>query len=117
MPPGPANPMGRAKVKVLPLYYLHGTPDSASIGKAVSHGCIRLRNSDVLTLADLMLAGGAPELADPERVSILRDTVRSVAIDLADSIELTIRYDLLEVVDDTLAAYPDIYRRRATAPR
>lgn len=117
MPPGPANPMGRAKVKVLPLYYLHGTPDSASIGKAVSHGCIRLRNADMLTLADLLLAGGAPELADSERVSILRDTVQSVAIDLADSIELTIRYDLLEVVDDTLAAYPDIYRRRATVPR
>jgi hypothetical protein len=28
-------------------YALHGTDDPASIGKAVSHGCIRLRNEDI----------------------------------------------------------------------
>ncbi|MHB1172601.1 MAG: L,D-transpeptidase [Lacisediminihabitans sp.] len=30
---------------------LHGTDDSASIGKAVSHGCIRMSNADITTLA------------------------------------------------------------------
>jgi len=28
-------------------YGLHGTDDPASIGKAVSHGCVRLRNEDI----------------------------------------------------------------------
>jgi lipoprotein-anchoring transpeptidase ErfK/SrfK len=30
--------------------YLHGTPDSEPMGVARSHGCIRLRNSDMLAL-------------------------------------------------------------------
>ncbi len=30
--------------------YLHGTPDSEPMGEARSHGCIRLRNADLLTL-------------------------------------------------------------------
>ena len=30
---------------------LHGTDDSASIGRAVSHGCIRMTNADITTLA------------------------------------------------------------------
>lgn len=29
---------------------LHGTPDTASIGKAVTHGCIRLRDEDITWL-------------------------------------------------------------------
>lgn len=33
--------------------YFHGTHDEASIGKPASHGCIRLRNRDILTLFDL----------------------------------------------------------------
>ncbi|MNV85744.1 putative L,D-transpeptidase YbiS precursor [compost metagenome] len=30
--------------------YLHGTPDTEPMGVALSHGCIRLRNTDLLSL-------------------------------------------------------------------
>ena len=30
--------------------YIHGTPDSEPMGIALSHGCVRMRNSDLLTL-------------------------------------------------------------------
>jgi len=30
--------------------YIHGTADEAQIGKPVSHGCIRMRNHDILEL-------------------------------------------------------------------
>ncbi|WP_251555170.1 L,D-transpeptidase family protein [Neobacillus muris] len=33
-------------------YGIHGTNDPSSIGKAVSHGCIRMHNRDVLQLAE-----------------------------------------------------------------
>lgn len=36
---------------------LHGTNDAASIGKAVSHGCIRMSNIDITTLAGLLPLG------------------------------------------------------------
>ncbi len=32
--------------------YLHGTPDTEPMGTPLSHGCIRLRNQDVLELFD-----------------------------------------------------------------
>lgn len=36
---------------------LHGTDDAASIGRAVSHGCIRLSNADITTLATMLPLG------------------------------------------------------------
>ena len=36
---------------------LHGTDDAASIGTASSHGCIRLANADITTLAQLLPLG------------------------------------------------------------
>ena len=37
--------------------YIHGTPDSTVMGKPGSHGCIRMRNADLLELFDLVLEG------------------------------------------------------------
>lgn len=39
--------------------YLHGTPDSEPMGIALSHGCIRLRNADLLELFPRVPAGCA----------------------------------------------------------
>jgi hypothetical protein len=38
-------------------YALHGTDDPASIGKAVSHGCVRLRNEDIDYLFGIVPVG------------------------------------------------------------
>ena len=37
--------------------YLHGTHDFAEMGKPGSHGCIRMRNEDILKLAKLLPIG------------------------------------------------------------
>jgi hypothetical protein len=34
--------------------YIHGTPDSEPMGIAKSHGCIRMRNTDIVELFDLV---------------------------------------------------------------
>jgi lipoprotein-anchoring transpeptidase ErfK/SrfK len=34
--------------------YIHGSPDSAEMGKPGSHGCIRMRNQDIVELFDLV---------------------------------------------------------------
>jgi lipoprotein-anchoring transpeptidase ErfK/SrfK len=34
--------------------YIHGSPDSATMGKPGSHGCVRMRNRDVVELFDLI---------------------------------------------------------------
>lgn len=55
MEPGPTNPLGpRAlylfKDGVDTLYRIHGTTEDWSIGRAVSSGCIRLLNADIIDL-------------------------------------------------------------------
>jgi lipoprotein-anchoring transpeptidase ErfK/SrfK len=37
--------------------YIHGSPDSAQMGRPGSHGCVRMRNQDVAELFDLVPAG------------------------------------------------------------
>lgn len=37
--------------------YIHGTPDSTPLGAPGSHGCIRMRNRDIVELFDLVPAG------------------------------------------------------------
>ena len=37
--------------------YIHGTADEARIGEPASHGCIRMRNDDIVELFDLVPAG------------------------------------------------------------
>lgn len=37
--------------------YIHGTPDDQPVGAPASHGCIRMRNADVIELFDLVPAG------------------------------------------------------------
>jgi len=37
--------------------YIHGTPDSEPMGEPRSHGCIRMRNADILDLFERVPAG------------------------------------------------------------
>jgi vancomycin resistance protein YoaR len=61
--PGPDNPLGvRALNWNRPgggdtLIRFHGTPNEASIGTAASNGCVRMFNSDVVELYDLVQTG------------------------------------------------------------
>lgn len=40
-----------------PHYGIHGTNDPSSIGKEVSHGCIRMYNHDVIALSKMVSIG------------------------------------------------------------
>ena len=58
MPGGPKNPMGaRGLYLGSTLYRIHGTNQPWSIGQAVSSGCIRMRNIDVVDLYDRVPVG------------------------------------------------------------
>ena len=56
----PKNPLGRAQLVYDLPRTIHGTNQPSSIGKAVSHGSIRMTNADVVALAKrLVEANGA----------------------------------------------------------
>lgn len=57
-PGAPDNPMGRARLVYKMPYTIHGTDNLDSLGKAVSHGSIRLANENVIPLAEMLLKAG-----------------------------------------------------------
>ena len=66
-PPGhPENPMKRVKMFFKePDYYIHGTGDKESLGKAESHGCIRMTPQDATRLAQLVMKHGGKPMPEP----------------------------------------------------
>lgn len=60
LPAGPNGPVGVVWLDLSkPHYGIHGTPEPLTIGRAESHGCIRLTNWDVARLS-LMIKPGTP---------------------------------------------------------
>lgn len=58
LPPGPNGPVGVAWIDLdKPHYGIHGTPEPQTIGRAESHGCVRLTNWDVARLAQMVRPG------------------------------------------------------------
>ena len=59
---GPTNPLGARALYLYKggrdtLYRIHGTNEPQSIGRAVSSGCIRMLNADVIDLYDRVPIG------------------------------------------------------------
>lgn len=46
--------------------YIHGSPDTTPMGVAGSHGCIRMRNADLLQLFDRVAVGTPVTISDQE---------------------------------------------------
>jgi murein L,D-transpeptidase YcbB/YkuD len=92
MGPGPDNPMGRVKLFFrAPAYYVHGTEAEAEIGREASHGCVRMRNEDVIELAQLVMEhGGQPRPPGwfQRVIDRFRDTER---VGLSTPVPITIR--------------------------
>jgi murein L,D-transpeptidase YcbB/YkuD len=61
-----------------PDYYIHGTGDEESLGKAESHGCIRMSPEDVTRLAQLVMEHGGKPMPEPWYRRIFRKKVTQV---------------------------------------
>ncbi|PVA10724.1 hypothetical protein DC366_07560 [Pelagivirga sediminicola] len=64
MDPGPDNPMGARALYLFKngkdtLYRVHGSASPQELGKAVSQGCIRMLNHDVIDLHDRAIHGSS----------------------------------------------------------
>lgn len=112
-PPGPNNPMGRVKLFFLPLYFIHGTPAGESIGTPASHGCVRMRNEDVVALAKLLHEKAAPHVSATKLNQLTARWGSTERVNFRSDISLTVRYDAVVVDGGEIFAYPDIYDRRA----
>ena len=96
VPPGAANPLGTRWIGLsVKGYGIHGTNAPKSIGKAASHGCIRMRNRDVEELFDLVSDGGPVELHGerPEVFTRMQAAAGKIGNPVVQAARLTERRD------------------------
>ena len=86
-PPGPANPLGTRWMGLsMPGYGIHGTNVQSSVGKAASHGCIRMRKADVEELFGLVVVGDLVDMVETlpgEFASVFRPVQIQAAVPVA----------------------------------
>lgn len=72
IPSGEQSPIGTRWIGLDQAGYgIHGTNAPGSIGKAASHGCIRMRNRDAEELFDMVQVGDAVEIRDEEVAALM----------------------------------------------
>lgn len=110
-PPGPNNPLGPVKMKLGNAIMIHGTNKPNSVGTAASHGCMRMYSQDALELATWLQM----QVTDQNTPEIFEkygaNRRRSFYVQLEQPVPVEIVYDLIEVMDDKLLVYSDIYYR------
>lgn len=73
MPPGPDNPLGDYYMGLsIPGYGIHGTNIAWSVGRLVTHGCIRLYPEDIQQLFSMVKPGIPVEIIyEPVKLGVL----------------------------------------------
>jgi lipoprotein-anchoring transpeptidase ErfK/SrfK len=80
-PRDPDNPMKAVKIFFKePDYYIHGTAATSSMGKAASHGCVRMTPAQVTELAKLVMEHGGKPMPEPWYRRIFRRKTTSVVV-------------------------------------
>jgi lipoprotein-anchoring transpeptidase ErfK/SrfK len=77
VPGGPANPLGARALYLYEggkdnLYRIHGTNQPEYIGQAISSGCIRMTNEDVIDLYGRVKMGATVVVLPPGRNALMR---------------------------------------------
>ncbi|HYW11822.1 MAG TPA: L,D-transpeptidase [Longimicrobium sp.] len=91
-PGDPRNPMGRVKIFFRqPDYYIHGTRETDSLGEAESHGCIRMRNADVIALARLVMENGGANRTPGWFQRVINRVRSTQEVRLADPVQFSVR--------------------------
>lgn len=111
--PGWGNPMGRVKIHLFGDYYVHGTPagNERLLGTPASHGCIRMRNRDVMELARMILAADGSPVAEATLDALAANPRQTREIAMSGRVRARIEYRLTEVAADSVTLHPDVYAR------
>ncbi len=89
-PGDPLNPLGRAQLIYDPPRTVHGTNQPTSIGKAVSHGSIRMNNAEIVALGKrLMTATGVGKDDAWYKAAATKRTVKQI-VDLPTPVPIRV---------------------------
>ena len=90
-PGDPYNPMRLVKIFFRPPdYYIHGTPYVGSLGKAASHGCLRMDPVDAAEVAQYVMEHGGQPRDESWFWRVIHARSQTRTVNLRNPIPLTI---------------------------
>lgn len=89
-PGDPDNPLGVVQLVYEPPNSIHGTKDLKSLGKAVSHGSIRVSNEVGVELAKMIMQAGGAEKDDAWVESALRNKTQRQDVPIPNAVPIRV---------------------------
>lgn len=89
-PGAPDNPLGRAQLVYDPPRTVHGTNEPRSIGKAASHGSIRLANADVTKIARQLMEATGVRKDESWYQQVQQNRTEKVPVDLPQRVAIRV---------------------------
>ncbi len=110
VPPGPENPLGDYFMSIGEAYGIHGTNNEWSIGRLVTHGCIRLYPEDIEALFFTVSAGTSVRIVyEPVKIGFLQGTIYAeVHPDIYNKIADFDQYAFRKLADFGLLEFVDL---------
>lgn len=111
LPTDPRNPLGKVKIPLGYGYLLHQAKGPGDMGSLVSHGCVRVMQSDLYDLAEKIVA--ARDLDVPAaKIALAKRNKKTLIAPLTPAVTVEITYDTIVVEGGKLHIYPDVYNRK-----
>ena len=115
LPTDSRNPLGKLKIPLGLGYLIHQAKSPADLGNLVSHGCVRVVQSDLYDLAGKIIQARALP-ATAQEIARAKTTKETLNLDLEPVVPVEITYDTLVVEAGRLHIYPDVYERKTNTP-
>lgn len=111
LPTDPRNPLGKVKIPLGYGYLIHQAKGPGDMGSLVSHGCVRVMQSDLYDLAEKIVAARAVDLP-ASKIAGAKRTKKTVIARLDPSVPVEITYDTIVIEGGRLHIYPDVYNHK-----
>lgn len=102
------NPLGKIKIPLGYNYLIHQAHGAQDLGNLVSHGCVRVLQTDLFDLTEKIVAARALSIT-PKEIANAKRTKNTFIAEIDAPIPVEITYDTLVVEAGRLHIYPDIY--------
>lgn len=109
-PTDPRNPLGRLKIPLGDGYLIHQAKGVADLGGLVSHGCVRMLQSDLYDLAEKIVAARSLPIT-AKQIQTAKSTFQTLTAKLDPPLPVEITYDTQVIEAGRLHVYPDVYEQ------
>jgi len=111
LPTDPRNPLGKVKIPLGYGYLIHQAKGPGDMGSLVSHGCVRVMQSDLYDLSEKIVAARALDVPDT-KITAAKRNKKTLTAKLDPIVPVEITYDTIVVENGRLTIYPDVYNHR-----